>query len=117
MGNLRLLGASLEALPAHGPAARVSLRWVAPQPVSEELKVSARLLNSAGEVAVAEDATPVHFTYPTTAWVPGEEVEDSYDLRLPPTAPPGQYSGLVILYRAADGAEVGRTTLGPVALR
>ena len=29
---------------------------------------------------VAEDAVPVHFTYPPALWVPGELVDDSYDL-------------------------------------
>ncbi|MGE5603480.1 MAG: DUF2723 domain-containing protein [Nitrososphaerales archaeon] len=117
LGDLVLLDASLRPLPAHDPAARVTLRWTAPQPVAEELKVSARLLNGAGEVVAKEDATPVHFVYPTTAWVPGEEVEDNYDLQLPAGAAPGEHSALVILYRAADGSEVGRTTLGPALLQ
>jgi hypothetical protein len=85
-------------------------------PVAEELKVSVRLIDAAGDVVVAEDAAPVHFTYPTTAWVAGETVDDSYDLRLPGSAAAGPYSALVILYRAADGAEVGRTILGPVEI-
>jgi len=50
----------------------------------------------------------VHFTYPTTAWVVGEPVRDSYDLALPPSAPAGPYRVLLIWYRAADGGEVGR---------
>jgi hypothetical protein len=116
VGPLTLMKASLQPLPEHGRAARVALEWTAAQPVSEELKVSARLLNGAGDVVAAEDAVPVHFTYPTTAWVPGEKVEDSYDLRLPDSAPGGTYSGLVIVYKAADGAEVGRATLAPVTL-
>ena len=94
----------------------MALRWTAAQPVGEDLKVSVRLLDEAGEVVVSEDAVPVHFTYPTTAWVAGEIVDDSYDLRLPAAAPAGPYSALVILYRAADGAEAGRTIVGPVTL-
>ena len=117
MGAISLLDASLEPLPSHDRAARINLHWTAQQPIMGELKVSARLLNAAGETVVAEDAVPVHFTYPTTAWVPGEIVDDSYDLRLPGSEPAGPYSGLVILYRAADGGEVGRATLGPVAIR
>lgn len=116
-GDLVLLDASLQPLLAHDPAARVTLRWTAPHLVTEELKISARMLNGAGEVVAKMDAAPVHFVYPTTAWVPGEEVEDSYDLQLPAGAAPGEYSALVILYRAADGSEVGRTTLGPLTLQ
>jgi hypothetical protein len=84
--------------------------------VAEELKVSARLLDAWGEVAAAVDGVPVHFTYPTTAWVPGETVDDCYDLYLEGGKSPGEYGGLVILYRAADGSEVGRATLPPVRL-
>ncbi|MEJ5198174.1 MAG: hypothetical protein WHX53_04560, partial [Anaerolineae bacterium] len=50
---------------------------------------------------------PVHFAYPTTAWVVGEEVRDCYDLPIPATAG-GPYRVLLIWYRATDGGEVGR---------
>ncbi len=73
LGPLTLLDASLQPLPSHGRTARVALKWTAPQAVTDELKVSARLVNAAGEVVAAEDAVPVHFTYPTTAWVPGRD--------------------------------------------
>ncbi len=95
-----------------GPVVRLALTWAATAPVSEELKVSARLLDAAGGVVVADDRAPVHFTYPTTAWVPGELVNDVYDLAVPPTTPDGSYRRLMlILYRAIDGSEVGRTEL------
>jgi hypothetical protein len=116
LGPLTLLEATLESLPGHGRAARIALLWTAREPVTEDLKVSARLLNEGGEVVVAQDAAPVHFTYPTTAWIPGETVSDVYDLRLPAGAPAGNYRALVILYRAANGSEVGRATLGPMGL-
>jgi hypothetical protein len=105
MGPLTLLDASLQPLLSHNRAARIALKWTAPEAVTEELKISARLLDGAGEVVAAQDAVPVHFTYSATAWVPGETVDDSYDLTLPASAPPGQYSALIILYRAADGGE------------
>ena len=52
-----------------------------------------------------------NFTYPTTAWVPGERIVDVYDLPLPSGTPGGDFSPLLILYRAADGSEVGRVQL------
>ncbi len=94
-----------------GPVVRLALTWAAAAPIREELKVSARLLDAAGQAIVIEDRAPVHFTYPTTAWVPGETVRDVYDLRLPSGASPGSYAVLLILYRAADGNEVGRVQL------
>jgi hypothetical protein len=108
-----LLESNVAIRPTHtGPVARATLVWTATRPVTDELKVSARLLRSDDpSPLVANDQVPVHFTYPTTAWVVGERVQDVYDLPLPATAPAGNYHVLIILYRAADGAEVGRTEL------
>jgi hypothetical protein len=117
MGPLTLLDAGVAPLDGQARGARFALRWTATAPVGEELKISARLLDAAGQVVASEDAAPVRFTYPTTAWVPGEIVEDALDVRLPPGAPSGPYMPLVILYRAVDGSEVGRATLGPLELK
>ena len=94
-----------------GPLVRLHLTWAPTRPLTEELKVSARLLDPSGNVLVADDRVPVHFAYPTTAWVPGERVDDVYDLLMPANAPLGPYGFQIILYRAADGSEVGRLEL------
>ena len=94
-----------------GPVVRLALTWAAVQPISEDLKVSARLVDAAGNVIAADDRVPVHFAYPTTAWVPGEPVTDVYDLPLPAGTPGGEFTPLLILYRAADGGEIGRVQL------
>ena len=99
-----------------GPVVRLALTWAAAQPIPEDLKVSARLVDAAGQVVAQDDRVPVHFSYPTTAWVPGEPVMDVYDLPLPAGTPGGDFSPLLILYRAADGSEVGRVQLPPVAV-
>jgi hypothetical protein len=99
-----------------GPMVRLHVTWVPSAPITEDLKVSARLLDRAGSVLAADDRVPVHFAYPTTAWVPGERVDDVYDLPVPSGAPPGPYGLLVILYRASDGSEVGRIELSPVSV-
>lgn len=114
--GVTLLDAQVAALPGHERGARFALTWTASQPVAEELKVSARLLDAAGEVVASEDAAPVRFTYPTTAWVAGETVNDALDVRLKPGAAAGLYTPLIILYRATDGSEIGRATLPPSAL-
>ena len=102
--------------PHAGPVVRLALTWAAVQPILDELKVSARLVDAAGNVLVADDRVPVHFSYPTTAWTPGELVTDVYDLPLPAAAPSGKFSPLLILYRAADGSEVGRVELPSVTV-
>jgi hypothetical protein len=75
------------------------------------------LLNSAGEPVAVQDAVPVHFAYPTTAWRPGEIVSDVYDLALPTDISPGQYTPLLIWYDPAqNAAEVGRVELGSITI-
>jgi hypothetical protein len=103
--------------PRSGPTVRVTPTWAAAAPLRDPLKVSARLLDATGASIVQDDRAPVHFAYPTTAWVVGEPVRDSYDLALPPDAPSGAYTVLLILYRAADGVEVGRLHLPPIEVR
>lgn len=113
------LGAGLVLVEGHaearttrgGVAVRVRLSWAATAPIGEEFKTSVRLLDPAGETLVAQDQAPVHFAYPTTAWVPGETVEDVIDLAARPGDPACSGTVLVILYRAADAGEVGRVTL------
>ena len=73
--------------PHAGPVVRVTLTWAAAEPIREELKISARLVDGAEKAVAQNDGVPVHYTYPTTAWVPGERVLDTYDLALPPGAP------------------------------
>ena len=94
---------------------RLTLIWHAQALISRELKVSVRLVDSAGQSVAQADAVPVHFAYPTTAWRPGEFISDVYDLALPATLRPGEYTPVIILYDPAQGArEVGRVTLHPV---
>jgi len=113
-----LVNAQTEVRHPHaGPTVRLTLTWSAAEPIREDLKISARLVDAAGKAVTQNDGVPVHYTYPTTAWVPGERVVDVYDLPLPPAAPEGTYGILVILYRAADGSEVGRTNLPPVLVQ
>jgi hypothetical protein len=74
----------------------------------EALKVSARLLGPDGSTVASLDAVPVHWAYPTTAWRAGETVLDAYDFALPLDVDAGALTPLLILYRSADGVEVGR---------
>ncbi len=91
-----------------GPVVRVTLYWDVIAPPQDDYKVSARLLAPNGDVLSAVDDVPVHNTYPTRQWSPGERVVDVYDIPHPKA--PTQ-SVLIILYRAQDGSEVARITL------
>jgi hypothetical protein len=110
MGDaLRLVGFELRQVPATGAQwLRLSAAFRVDRFVGEELKVSARLLGPDGSVIASMDSVPVHWAYPTTAWRAGETVLDTYDFALPLDVDTNALTPLLILYRAADGAEVGR---------
>lgn len=117
--EISLPGYTVNRVNAHlpNPPVRLTLVWQVNKPVPAELKVSARLLDSAGATIAAVDKTPVNFAYPTTAWRPGEFITDVYDLPLPANLPAGNYTPLVILYDPAhNAAEVGRVTLWDIVL-
>lgn len=93
-----------------GRLARIGLTWHVTAPVTETLQVSARLLTPDGTTVGQFDAQPVHRSRPTTTWQPGERIVDIYDLVVPlNTSTP--LTPLIILYRAADGTEIGRFEL------
>lgn len=114
-GRLRWLGYDVAWLHPHrGDVARVRLWWQVLAPLMTEYKVSARLLDAAGNLIVQVDDVPVHNTVPTYLWREGEIVLDGYDLPLPSDAPAPPYRLLVILYDPATGAEVGRHEVRPI---
>ena len=93
---------------------RLTVVWRVDGPVPGDYKISARLLNEAGQTVTSVDNVPVHFAYPTSAWRVGEYISDVYDLPPPPDLAPGQYRPLLILYDPANNAaEVGQITLPP----
>lgn len=109
--GLDILAAASWPVAAHGGRLqRIGLVWQARAPIAEAWQVSARLLDAAGQVVAQYDAEPVHRARPTTTWQTGARIVDVYDLPLR-AAVRGPLTPLVILYRAADGQEVGRLAL------
>jgi hypothetical protein len=115
--GLRLLGFGVVEHRGHWQAwVRLRLWWQAQAGLQQPLKVSARLVDTAGQVVAATDAEPVSGAYPTTAWRPGEQVADAYEIPVPAGLPPGEYTPLLILYEPATGLERGRAELPPIHL-
>ena len=83
---------------AHGQAVRVTLTWKVLQPLTGDYTVFMHLLDKDGRVRGQVDAQPVYGTRPTSTWKSGEVLEDTYEVRLAPDAPPGDYRIEIGLY-------------------
>jgi hypothetical protein len=95
---------------------RLKAWWQAPDGMRSPFKVSARLLNTDGQVVTVTDAAPVAGAYPAPDWRPGEVVADAYEIPLPAGLPPGLYDLWIIVYEPDSGVELGRVQLPPTQL-
>ena len=116
--HIELAGYAISRPPHTGsglPPVRLTLYWRCRAAMTDSLKISARLLDEAGQPVAVLDGEPVHFAYPTPAWRPGEIVSDVYDLSFGAGQSPGLLSPLLIWYNPAqNAAEVGRIELPPL---
>lgn len=87
-----LLGAGVDSASARpGENVPVALRWRPLRVVDEDYTVFVHLVGPDGRLHGQVDMWPVHGSYPTSQWTPGEELTDLYEVRLAPAAPPGHY--------------------------
>jgi hypothetical protein len=108
--GIRLLGFDLEPLAAGQPW-RATLAWEALAEMDEDYVVFLHLREAATDAPVAQaDRMPLQGRYPTSLWVRGEIVVDSYVLTPPANLAPGDYALYVGFYTPdgerllADGA-------------
>jgi hypothetical protein len=95
---------------------RVNIAWEPTTLIADDLKISARMLDGERIVA-AQDDWPVHNAYPTRQWRVGTVIHDVYDVPVPRDTPAQTYRVLLIVYRAENGAEVGRIEAGMIEIR
>lgn len=101
-GDVTLLGADLEQPPPRpGQSLQVTLYWRAEAAPATDYTVFVHLLDGDETVLVNADHAPPR---PTTAWLAGEVVADTFSLQLPADLAPGRYPVEVGLYNAADPA-------------
>lgn len=112
-GNTAGLERGPAAIPltAHGPlqageVVRLDVTWQALQPFTEDWKVFVHLVDANGQLLAQFDGQPREGAYPTSHWIPGELIKDSYPLLMPATAPPGPYRVFVGLYNEVTGARL-----------
>lgn len=87
---------------AAGQPLSIDLFWQAPVPIPANYTVFVHLLDEQGRLAAGADAPPDGGRFPTSAWKPGEIVEDRHSLAVPATAR-GAYRLEVGLYEPASG--------------
>ena len=86
-----------------GETLRLTLYWEALVPMEESYTVFAHVLGQGTQVWAIGDGVPVKGLAPTFTWQPGQIVEDSHDLTIGQTTPPGVYDIEVGLYLAETG--------------
>lgn len=85
-------------------ALELTLFWQAQAQLPDNYKVFVHVLNEQGELITQQDQIPMAGQAPTSGWLPGEVIADSYRFELPPGAlSPGQYRLAVGLYNAISG--------------
>lgn len=99
-GNrLRLLGYSSPKYREAG-VVEVILFWEGLRPLSEDYKVSLRLVDAAGHQYALSDGWPASVGYPTPRWPPGRVVFGRHRIPPLPGTPPGEYWVDVVVYEA-----------------
>ncbi|MBV8086378.1 MAG: glycosyltransferase family 39 protein [Chloroflexi bacterium] len=84
-----------------GQPVDVTLRWTANAQPSKDYSVFVHLLDAGGMTAGQHDSWPAAGARPTSAWPPGETIEDRHGLLTTASFTPGAYQLEIGLYDAA----------------
>jgi hypothetical protein len=104
-GTMDLLSASVDPGTAHaGDKVTVHLRWRAAAAMNVAYKIFVHVLDASGQQVLAQrDAEPQDGAAPTTSWMVGEALDDSYVLQLPASVGPGEYPIEIGVYEPRSG--------------
>jgi hypothetical protein len=117
LGLAALHGFTISSLsPRPGEALTLDLAWQALAETEISYRVFVHLRDAAGAVRAQADGVPVGWTRPTTGWLPGEYLLDSYSLTVPTQLEPGTYDLVVGLYDPATGQRLGEAALTSLAI-
>jgi serine/threonine protein kinase len=93
-----------------GQTVQFRVKWRATQPVGRDYNVGWYLFtpDKTGVLAQGEDRAPRHngLPAPTSVWVGGTVVEDTYALRIPDNLLPGSYPLVIGMYSGAERLRV-----------
>jgi hypothetical protein len=103
-GRVRLTGYDLASDRIRpGQEMTVTLYWQATAPLDADYKTFVHLRDEGNQTAAQVDAAPLQGFYPTSAWQPGEILNDTQRLTLPGDLKPGNYRIFAGLYDAKTG--------------
>lgn len=86
-----------------GTTLRLTLNWRAEHRMVLAYTAFVHVVDSAGRIVAQNDGQPAGNKFPTSAWLPGEMVNDQVAVTLPKTLPPGPYHIQVGLYDLKTG--------------
>jgi hypothetical protein len=106
--NIELLGYevstdSQEGQARPGDLVKLKLIWRARNAVGQSYKVFVHVVGADGRLLVQQDGVPGNWALPTDTWAAGEVIVDSYEIPIPPEAPPGDYGIQVWMYNPENG--------------
>ncbi len=88
---------------APGDTLNTILHWQADAEFEQDYTAFVQLIGPDGTLHGQVDHTPGDGQFPTTGWLPGEFIADSYAITLQPDAPSGNYQLAVGLYNPNTG--------------
>jgi hypothetical protein len=98
-------GLSAESAPP-GSTLTLTLYWQALGPMSQSYKVFTHLVGPDGEIWGQKDSLPGEGSLPTSGWVEGEYLVDSYQILVKPEAPGGEYVIEIGMYEESMGTRL-----------
>ncbi|HLG51147.1 MAG TPA: glycosyltransferase family 39 protein [Chloroflexota bacterium] len=108
---IALDGYDISATDAHpGDRLVITLAWKSLRPTTTSYHVFVHLLDRQNRIRAQWDGVPRDWSYPTTAWMPGEYILDHYSLTLPETLSSGVLIPEIGLYDARSGQRLPVTT-------
>lgn len=106
-GRIEILGYDIgpTKLP-RGDSLHLKLFWRAQGLMAQSYKFFVHIVDGQGHLLAQHDGVPGGNNLPTTGWLPGEVVTDSFDIPLPKDAPTGLYQIQVGFYDAVTGVRL-----------
>lgn len=105
--KIKLLGYNLaSSILRPSESLNLTIYWQSLAPVKDRYSVFVHLLDASGNLVAQRDSEPEEGAAPTTSWLQGEVIADTYVVSLPPALAPGDYVLETGIYLAATGTRL-----------